>query len=159
MHGGEADRLAAAYSGPMADEGMIDRLDRIIYGAVAITNLALTESAVEVTLPQWRVLVIVGQGPDGATVSEIAARLGAAVSPASKLVTRLERRGLLVTGKDPADRRVTRVRLSEGGRVLRTKVIECRREYVRRIIESVGPAPAGANAFLGQLAEEFAAFG
>jgi DNA-binding MarR family transcriptional regulator len=143
----------------MVDEGLTHRLDRIVYGAVAITNLALAEAAVEVTLPQWRVLVIVGDGENGATVSEIAARLGAAVSPASKLVTRLERRGLLVTGKDPVDRRVTRVRLSRDGSALRTRVLDCRRDYVRRIIESSGPAPAGPGGYMARLAEAFTAFG
>lgn len=144
----------------MVDEGMTGALERIAYGSVAITTLALGEAALEITLPQWRVLVIVGgSGDQGATVSEIATRIGAAVSPASKLVTRLERRGLLHTAKDPADRRVTRVRLTETGLALRAQVMDCRRDYIRRIAASVGTAPAGADAYLARLGEAFAALG
>lgn len=142
----------------MVDEGMTSALERIAYGSVAITILALGEAGLEITLPQWRVLVVVGgSGDAGATVSEIATRIGAAVSPASKLVTRLERRGLLRTAKDPADRRVTRVRLTEAGAALRAKVLGCRREYIQRVAGSVGPAPAGADAYLARLGEAFAA--
>jgi DNA-binding MarR family transcriptional regulator len=144
----------------MADEGMTSALERIAYGSVAITTLALGEAALEITLPQWRVLVIAGgSGGDGATVSEIASRIGAAVSPASKLVTRLERRGLLRTAKDPADRRVTRVRLTESGAALRAQVMDCRRDYIRRVAASVGSAPAGTDAYLARLGEAFAALG
>ncbi len=158
MWDGLQGRSATAYSGAMVDEGMTNTLERIVYGAVAITNLALAEAAFEITLPQWRVLVVVGESEDGATVSEIAARIRAAVSPASKLVTRLERRGLLATAKDTADRRVTRVTLTEAGLELRTRVLECRRDYIRRIADEVGRAPAAGDAFVSRLADAFAAY-
>lgn len=143
----------------MVDEGLTSALERIVYGGVAITNLALAETALEITLPQWRVLVVVGESPEGAAVSEIATRIGAAVSPASKLVTRLERRGLLSTAKDTVDRRVTRVRLTDAGATLRAHVLDCRREYIVRVLGSTGPAPAGSEAFLARLGKAFAAFG
>jgi DNA-binding MarR family transcriptional regulator len=143
----------------MVDEGLTGALERIVYGGVAITNLALAETALEITLPQWRVLVVVGESTDGAAVSEIAARIGAAVSPASKLVTRLERRGLLTTAKDTVDRRVTRVRLTDAGATLRTHVLDCRREYISRALDAAGPAPAGSDGFLAALGEAFVAFG
>lgn len=143
----------------MVDEGLTSALERIVYGGVAITNLALAETALEITLPQWRVLVVVGESSDGAAVSEIAGRIGAAVSPASKLVTRLERRGLLTTAKDTIDRRVTRVRLTEAGAALRAHVLDCRREYIVRALGSAGPAPGGVEGYVAKLGEAFAAFG
>ncbi len=140
----------------MVDEGLTTALERIVYGAVAITTLALSEVALEITFPQWRVIVVVGESEDGAAVSEIASRIGSAVSPASKLVTRLERRGLLATAKDPADRRVTRVRLTPAGRDLRCRVFDRRREYLRSIAASVGPA--SADGVVARLADAFAAY-
>ena len=143
----------------MVDEGLTRALEHVVYGGVAITNLALADAALEITLPQWRVLVVVGESADGAAVSEIATRIGAAVSPASKLVTRLERRGLVTTAKDTTDRRVTRVRLTDAGTALRTHVLDCRREYIGRIVAAAGQAPAGTEVFLAKLGEAFAAFG
>ncbi len=142
----------------MVAEGMTNALEDIAYGSVAITNLALAETALEVTLPQWRVMVVVGESNGGAAVSEIASRIGAAVSPASKLVTRLERRGLVATAKDTNDRRVTRVTLTDDGAALRKRVLACRRDYLQRIAGTVGPAPSGGEAFLERLAKAFASY-
>lgn len=127
-------------------------LERIVIGAVAVTTRAFSESALEITFQQWRVMVVVGESAEGATVSQVASRIGAAISPASKLVTRLKRRGLLVTSKDPADRRVTRARLTPAGIEMRDRVLEVRRVHIRRIADSLGPDTDEAAAF-GRLAD------
>lgn len=136
---------------------MTEALERVVIGSVAITTLALAEAGLDITFPQWRVLVVAGGSADGATVSEIAARIGSAVSPASKLVTRLERRGFVIGAKDPVDRRVTRVRVTDAGRELRARVIDRRREYLRRIAGTVS-APPESEHFLERLAEAFAEY-
>ena len=90
-------------------------LEAVAFGAVAITTRAIATVGLELTFAQWRVLVVVGGSADGATVTEIASRLGAEISPVSRLVTRLARRGLVDARKDANDRRVTRVTITDDG--------------------------------------------
>ena len=115
-----------------------DALEGIVFGAVAITTRALAATAVELTFPQWRVLVIVGESPVGASVTEIAERLGAEISPVSRLVARLTRSGFVVTDKDPRDRRVTRVVVTERGRSIRETVLARRRDELTNLLAEVG---------------------
>lgn len=120
-------------------ESAIDLLERVVVASVAITARAIATAEADLTFVQWRVLVIVGEGGDGATVSEIATRLGANPSPASRLISRLRRRGLASATKDDPDRRVTRVRLTPLGRTLRGRVLAARRRDLRDV-SGVGPA-------------------
>jgi DNA-binding MarR family transcriptional regulator len=119
-----------------------DALEAIVFGAVAITTIAIAASGLELTFPQWRVLVIVGEDPDGASITEIAVRLGAMISPVSRLVTRLARSGLVATEKDPRDRRVTRVFVTDRGRSIREAVLARRREELSNVLAAAGPIDA-----------------
>ena len=101
-----------------------DGLEAVAFGSVAVTSRALAAVGLELTFAQWRVLAVVGEKPGGATVTEIAARLGAEVSPVSRLVSRLVRRGVVTVVKDERDRRVTRVTTSDAGREIRDAVLE-----------------------------------
>ncbi len=74
----------------------------------------LRAGALDVTMAQGRVLMVVGYG-GGCTMSELASRLGIGVSAATGLVDRLVERGVLEREPDPADRRVVRVRMSPAG--------------------------------------------
>jgi DNA-binding MarR family transcriptional regulator len=87
-------------------------LQAVAFGAVAITTRALQTVGLELTFVQWRVLVIVGATDEGLTVSEIASRMGSELSPTSRLVARMARRGFVTLVKEDVDRRVTRVMLS-----------------------------------------------
>ena len=116
-------------------------VDRVAVGTVALTARAVSEVGADLTLAQWRVLVIVGEGRDGATVKEIALRLGARPSPTSRLVGRLRRRDLVTSARDDPDGRFTRVRLTESGRRLRSDVLVRRERYFREVLAAVGPVP------------------
>lgn len=107
--------------------GRVEDLERIVIGAVAITDRAIAAAGADLTFVQWRVLLVVGEQDEGASVSEIAARIGAHASPASRLVSRLKRRGILVTDKGDRDGRVTTVRLTPVGAALRARVLDYRR--------------------------------
>jgi DNA-binding MarR family transcriptional regulator len=114
---------------------------------VAVTTRALAAVGLELTFAQWRLLVIVGEKSSGATVTEVAARLGAEISPISRLVSRLARRGLVRASKDEQDRRVTRVTITSAGRDIRTAVFERRRELLGDVLAEAGPIePAVADA-------------
>jgi DNA-binding MarR family transcriptional regulator len=133
-------------------------LEAVALGSVAVTTPALASTALDLTFVQWRVLVIVGEDQDGATVSEIAIRLGAEISPLSRLVGRLARRGLVSTGKDERDRRVTRVNLTDAGRRIRETVLRRRRELLAVVLAGVGPISADAVAVLEQIGDGFRSF-
>ena len=132
-----------------------DALEAVSFGAVAVTSRALAAVGLELTFAQWRVLVVVGEKPSGATVTEIAARLGAEVSPVSRLVSRLVRRGIVTVVKDEHDRRVTRVTVSEAGREIRDTVIERRREFLAEVVAAAGPIEPDAAAALARIGAAF----
>jgi DNA-binding MarR family transcriptional regulator len=133
-----------------------DALEALAFGSVAVTSRALTTVGLELTFAQWRVLVVVGENPEeGATVTEIAARLGAEISPVSRLVGRLARRGLVDADKDERDRRVTRVTVSERGRELRDTVIERRREFLTEVLAAAGPIEPDVVAALDRIGGAF----
>jgi DNA-binding MarR family transcriptional regulator len=133
-------------TGAPADQAR-SALEAIAFGSVAITTLALATAGVDLTFAQWRVLVIVGEDPGGATVTEIATRLGAEISPVSKLVSRMAQRRLVRTGKDDRDGRVTRVTMTDDGRKLRNTVLGHRRRMLADVLAEAGDIdPDVANA-------------
>ena len=139
------------------DGGQIDLLERLVVGSVAITERAIAAAGTNLTFVQWRVLLIVGEHPGGATVGEVAARIGASGSPASRLISRLKERGVVFSERDPVDRRVVHIRLSERGRELRRRVIEHRRHDLESLAAPLPLTPAVAED-LRRIARAFEAF-
>jgi DNA-binding MarR family transcriptional regulator len=135
--------------------GAHDALEAVAFGSVAVTSRALLAVGLELTFAQWRVLVVVGEDPTGATVTEIASRLGAEISPASRLVGRLALRGLVETRKDDRDRRVTRVTITESGREVREAVIARRREMLGQVLAAAGPIGPETEAVLERIGAAF----
>ena len=133
-------------------------LEAIVFGAIAVTARALGAAGVELTLPQWRALVVIGGSASGSSVTAVAERLGSELSPTSRLIGRLERRGLVVTGKSDRDRRVTRVRLTDEGRALRRQVIERRRLLLAEVLASVGVIDVAGADLLARVGEAFRPF-
>jgi DNA-binding MarR family transcriptional regulator len=98
--------------------------------AVAARSLADED---EVTLPQWRALVVLTR-PSPVTVGDVAVALAVHPSTATRLCDRLERKGLLrrrwgVSG----DRRETTVTLTSRGRRLADRVTARRRRDLAAI--------------------------
>jgi DNA-binding MarR family transcriptional regulator len=106
---------------------------------------------------QWRVLLVVGEHEDGKAVGEIAARIGAHASPASRVVSRLKRRGLVSTDKGDLDKRVVRVRLTAAGRDLRAHVLDLRGRDLSDVLEVVSMTPQESES-LARLAQAFEPF-
>ena len=123
------------------DDRLVNALERLVVGAVGMTTAALESfaPAVDLTLPQWRALVVVAQA-NGIRVGEIASRVGMSVPSTSRLVRRLERRGLVLTGRDDSDRRATIVRPTAEGTELWSTLVEHRRRLIGELIESL-PQP------------------
>jgi DNA-binding MarR family transcriptional regulator len=148
-------RLAMAQA-PAAPRTARDALEAVAFGSVAVTSRALATVGLELTFAQWRVLVVAGEKPEeGATVTEIADRLGAEISPVSRLVSRLARRGLVTAYKDDRDRRVTRVTVSDAGREIRDTVMTRRRELLSEVLAAAGPIEPDVVAALDRIGGAF----
>ena len=115
------------------DERIVEAIERLMVEAIGVTTVALAQSApdVDLSIAQWRALAVVSTRADGIRVGELAARIGSAVPTTSRLVRRLERRGLVVAERDEADRRATLVRLTEAGERIRGAIVGRRRQLVR----------------------------
>lgn len=109
-------------------------LERLVMGSVGVTARVVAEGAPELTLLQWRVLVVLAEAPDGATVSELASRIGSRLPATSRLVGRMRRRGLVETRKDHPDTRVTSVLLGPRGRELWQRVVAGRRSELIAVL-------------------------
>jgi DNA-binding MarR family transcriptional regulator len=126
---------SAPTTDPATADAVAGELERVAVGAVGLTTRALAhaDTGFELTFPQWRAILVVGEGGDGARIGEVAARLGATLPATSRLLRRLERRGITMLGTDEHDRRATRVRLTERGRTVRGAILAYRRAALREI--------------------------
>jgi DNA-binding MarR family transcriptional regulator len=71
---------------------------------------------VDLSSSQYNVLRILrGAGPDGATCGEVIDRLIQRDPDVTRLLDRLEKRGLIERGRDLEDRRVVRTRITQSG--------------------------------------------
>jgi len=114
---------------------------------VGLTAAALGETAEgqDLTLSQWRALVVLAE-EDGQHVGDLADRLGISLPSASRLVRRLERRGLVSAERDENDRRATRLNLLPSGRDAHRAVVAARRDRITKALKRRrDPLPAGAT--------------
>lgn len=148
---GDSGSQAATFAGSLA---LVEAVERLVRGGVAITTRALLEHpTVDLTLQQWRVLVLVVDAGVGLRITEIAARVGVSVPSASRLVGRLDERGLVASSRDPADHRATLVRPTPRGRRVTSAVLERRRRLIGDALASVDAGlPLGITDALGALA-------
>ena len=118
------------------EDALADHLERIAVGAVGLTTRALAsgDTGFELTFQQWRALLVLGEEPDGARVGEVAARVGVTLPATSRLLRRLERRGLVSLSVDELDRRATRARLTDRGGTARERILAHRRAELRGIV-------------------------
>jgi DNA-binding MarR family transcriptional regulator len=71
---------------------------------------------VDLSSSQYNVLRILrGAGPEGATCGEVVGRLIQRDPDVTRLLDRLEKRGLIERGRDLEDRRVVRTRITQSG--------------------------------------------
>ena len=86
----------------MTSRSISERVERLAVASVGITAAALASSGgdgPELTLAQWRALVLLNNHP-ALRVTDLAGMLGTSLPSASRLLRRLERRGLLTTNRD-----------------------------------------------------------
>ena len=145
----------------MADPRLVEVLEELVVGAVGMTTVALSEftPAADLTLPQWRALLVVSRADEGVRVGAIGARIGTTLPSASRLVRRLERRGLVASERDETDRRGTVVRVTPAGHALFTSLVEYRRHLIAELLDGIpGPLPAGLVDDLERVGRAFARY-
>ena len=119
--------------------------------AIAARSLAITAS--EITLPQYRVLVVLAaRGP--LPIGDLADALRVAPSTATRLCDRVQQKGLIERAHAGADgdRRMVHVALTSSGRMLLERVTSYRRAEIARLTDRIpselhGELTAALNAF------------
>jgi DNA-binding MarR family transcriptional regulator len=110
-------------------DGLLPSLEAIVAGSVALTARALADTRSELTLVQWRALVVLHDATDPVPIGVLARALGASPSATSRLVRRLVARGYVARERDRGDRRDRRERrvvVSVRGRRLVRRIISVR---------------------------------
>ncbi len=91
-------------------------------------------AAVELTMPQLKVLFLVAGG-EGMTMTQVARTLGMTLPTATGVVDRLVSQGLVRRDDDPHDRRVVLLRPTEQGVALVEGLIEASRARIQAILD------------------------
>ncbi|GIF02820.1 MarR family winged helix-turn-helix transcriptional regulator [Actinoplanes siamensis] len=102
---------------------------------VGMTARSLAAAEEEVTLPQFRTLVVLAvRGPQRGV--DIAEELRINPSTGTRMLDRLARKGLVRRTRSASDRRVVRLRLTPAGQELVDQVLTRRREELERLVEA-----------------------
>lgn len=123
-------------------EGQTEVVDAVLAASrvfVAVASNALAGLSPEVTLPQFRALVLL-DARGTMTVAELAAELGVAPSTASRMCDRLVTKKLVRRALDPADRRRMRLTLHAAGRDLIAASTKRRKQQIARLLKTIPPA-------------------
>jgi len=135
-----------------AADGLIDSLMATARMLVSLTARSLAQLDANVTLPQYRALVILaGSGPR--RIVDLAAELSVQPSTATRMCDRLARKGFVIREERADDRRVAWVVLKPAGRELVGAMMQRRRAYIEELVGSVTLTdPTGLAAALRALA-------
>jgi DNA-binding MarR family transcriptional regulator len=105
---------------------------------VGIAAEALLAVADDVSLPQYRVLVLLDEGP--LTMGALAENLGVTGSTATRACDRLTEKALISRQADSTDRRSVLVQLTRRGRRLVDEVTRRRRSAIDATLDRMGTA-------------------
>jgi DNA-binding MarR family transcriptional regulator len=138
---------------------LIHALERLLMAGIGITTLALGQvgGAADLTLSQWRVLVIASRA-QRLRVGELAAHLGVSVPSASRIVRRIERRGLLSASRADDDRRATILRLTTAGTQVVDDVMGRRRQLIAVALREGPSMDKAADHVVASIADRLSRF-
>ncbi|MFB7947436.1 MarR family winged helix-turn-helix transcriptional regulator [Kitasatospora phosalacinea] len=119
---------------------------------VAISARSLGEVAESLTLPQFRMLVLL-HSRGAMSLSRLAEHLAVNPSTAMRMLERLTAAGMVVRDTRPEDRREVRAALTEQGARTVVEATERRREEIRRIVQAM---PARQRSAMVQALRAFA---
>lgn len=120
-------------------EGQADVVDAVLAASrvfVAVAANALADTTPEVTLPQFRTLVLLEQH-GSMTTAQLAEALGVVPSTATRMCDRLERKRLVRRATDPDDRRRLALTLSDAGHRLIAESTARRRQQIAKLLRTI----------------------
>lgn len=123
-----------------ADE--LASIQRLILGLVGLALRSLDALKGDVTLPQLRLLLVLGDA-GRAPSSRVAAALGISPSAVSHAADRLQTAGHLRRVDDPGNRRIVALELTDSGRALVDSVLAWRRAELTQVLGRLDPAERG----------------
>ncbi|MBM0202432.1 MarR family winged helix-turn-helix transcriptional regulator [Micromonospora sp. NPDC051227] len=118
-----------------AEDELLDGLSALSRALVGITARSLGSLDAEVTLPQYRTLVILASRAPLRTV-DLASLLAVHPSTATRMCDRLVRRNLVARRQQSDDRRVAWLTLTDGGKTLVGDVMRHRTAEIRRLLRT-----------------------
>lgn len=118
------------------DQALVDAFIAASRALVAVAARSLADIGEEVTLPQYRALVVLStRGPQRA--ADLATSLGVTPSTASRMIERLVRKHLVRRARSREDRRTVTIFLTNAGRLVVAEVTARRRAEIERILDEV----------------------
>ena len=121
---------------PVDRDAMVDAVLTASRVLVAIAARSLADAGEDVTLTQYRTLVILAsRGPQN--LAALAEAVAVTPPTASRLCERLVRKGLVRRRSDRSDRRQVRIALSEAGQTLVDAVTARRRQEITDLLASI----------------------
>lgn len=128
--------VAPPVASPDASEAPDELVDTVLAASralVAVAARSLAAAGDEVTLPQYRALVVLAaKGPQG--TADLAAALAVNPSTATRMCDRLVRKGLVRRHRQAGDRRTVRITLTPAGHGLVAAVTKRRRAELGRLL-------------------------
>lgn len=115
-------------------EELLEALHAVVHAARASQRNALRDSGVALTPLEARILGFFARRP-GATQSALAEHSGRDKGQVARLVSGLRDRGLLEAVADDADKRITRIHLSEQAMGLHRTLLRQRQQLARLALE------------------------
>jgi len=133
-------------------EDVIDAVLSASRVLVAVAARSLADVAEEVTLTQYRTLIVLAsRGPQN--LAGLAEAVDVTPATATRMCDRLVKKELIKRSAEPDDRRHVRLALTKKGLALVTKVTKRRRREIENIVEAIAP---GEQAILVQALSRFA---
>jgi len=147
-------RQLTSRAGATNDVALDDAVEMVLVASRALVGVAarsLGQTESEITLPQYRALVLLASRGEQ-NVSSLAEALDIHPSTATRLCDRLLAKGFIARSTSAESRREVTVGLSTAGKGLVRAVTARRRKELRRIVGELDPAAQR------QLVEAFATF-
>ena len=117
-------------------EAIVDAVLSASRVLVAVAARSLGDVAEEVTLTQYRTLVVLAsRGPK--SLAELAEAVDVTPPTATRMCDRLIKKGLIVRRHDRGDRRLIRLTLAKDGRELVDAVTQRRRTEIAHLMEAI----------------------
>ena len=126
-------------SPPVVDsDAIVDAVLTASRVLVAVAARSLGDIAEEVTLTQYRTLVVLASR-GSQSLAELAEAVAVTPPTATRMCDRLIKKGLIVRRQDPGDRRLIRLTLAKRGRDLVDDVTRRRRKEIVKLVHAVPP--------------------